>query len=578
MSSHLRHCPKHRKPLPCAHCALVVKPAQTPPVEVVPPVRADATPVKRSQIPPDVRKKIEESLATAPRIVSEPTLAAVETSSGLKIVRESEATDIADDATSSIDRKRKSARLPAAPRKQTARPSYLKSVPQSVVTYQGANPDAPYGYDENNKPIQRGRSDQDIVRDLLGKEVVAVGGCVEGARCGHLMCRHCHPENILNTAENLQSPFRQSILRSQMKCKHGNNSEYCLLCARLPVALTFIYEALQHKYIIASNNTPLHNFDFFPEILGITRRQLIGLLERPVGVEPRPVKMRVLRSRSNIENQIAELTKVPARIDQLKQLIAESKDIVHGLGKKVMERRRAENPDDILDQPTRERYKREEKKKIEQYEQEKRELQQRLSHLDALKQRLANWGIQLEDYDVMTTTEDAVVTFEEKFELSRRYLEDHPDDSLESYVSFLADVELLKDSPKRFRSFTFIDKWRHFENEIVFQAIRWGLVRPTKDALIKYPRLRLGKTDEPEEIAQDDTENALILKTGGAQIGASIYNFGRTWAGRPRQSGSFDNTVTFGNKNGKESAGQFTPPGEFFPEVDSGDFGERYEE
>ena len=27
MSSHLRHCPKHRKPLPCPHCALVAKPA-----------------------------------------------------------------------------------------------------------------------------------------------------------------------------------------------------------------------------------------------------------------------------------------------------------------------------------------------------------------------------------------------------------------------------------------------------------------------------------------------------------------------------------------------------------------------
>src|SRR5579863_8669703 len=29
MSSHLRHCPKHRKPLPCAHCALVAKSVQS---------------------------------------------------------------------------------------------------------------------------------------------------------------------------------------------------------------------------------------------------------------------------------------------------------------------------------------------------------------------------------------------------------------------------------------------------------------------------------------------------------------------------------------------------------------------
>jgi len=30
MSTHFRHCPKHRKPLPCAHCALAVKPAPIP--------------------------------------------------------------------------------------------------------------------------------------------------------------------------------------------------------------------------------------------------------------------------------------------------------------------------------------------------------------------------------------------------------------------------------------------------------------------------------------------------------------------------------------------------------------------
>jgi DNA-directed RNA polymerase specialized sigma subunit len=30
MSTHLRHCPKHRKALPCPHCAFAAKPAQTP--------------------------------------------------------------------------------------------------------------------------------------------------------------------------------------------------------------------------------------------------------------------------------------------------------------------------------------------------------------------------------------------------------------------------------------------------------------------------------------------------------------------------------------------------------------------
>lgn len=33
-SNHLRHCPRHRRPLPCAHCALAQKAAQTPPAVI----------------------------------------------------------------------------------------------------------------------------------------------------------------------------------------------------------------------------------------------------------------------------------------------------------------------------------------------------------------------------------------------------------------------------------------------------------------------------------------------------------------------------------------------------------------
>src|SRR6267142_6091431 len=35
MSSHFRNCPKHRKPLPCSHCALAAKSAQAPAIAVM---------------------------------------------------------------------------------------------------------------------------------------------------------------------------------------------------------------------------------------------------------------------------------------------------------------------------------------------------------------------------------------------------------------------------------------------------------------------------------------------------------------------------------------------------------------
>jgi hypothetical protein len=67
MSAHLRHCPKHRKPLPCTHCALVAKPAQIPPTAVVesPPksaaaIRGQKWRDKQKLQDPDFKKKEAE--------------------------------------------------------------------------------------------------------------------------------------------------------------------------------------------------------------------------------------------------------------------------------------------------------------------------------------------------------------------------------------------------------------------------------------------------------------------------------------------------------------------------------------
>jgi hypothetical protein len=59
-----------------------------------------------------------------------------------------------------------------------------------------------------------------------------------------------------------------------------------------------------------------------------------------------------------------------------------------------------------------------------------------------------------------------------------------------------------------------------------------------------------------DDYVQDDAENALILKTGGAEIGASIYNFGKNASGSTRLSGNFDNTLHHGNKDDKRIRGE----------------------
>ena len=54
MSNHLRHCPKHRKPLPCAHCALVQKPAVVETAAPDPPITA---PVEVLPVQPVAKKR-----------------------------------------------------------------------------------------------------------------------------------------------------------------------------------------------------------------------------------------------------------------------------------------------------------------------------------------------------------------------------------------------------------------------------------------------------------------------------------------------------------------------------------------
>src|SRR6266851_4519778 len=57
MSSHLRHCPKHRKPLPCAHCALA-KPARVVSVETLEPAPVLVIPAVPDPMPAAIKMSV----------------------------------------------------------------------------------------------------------------------------------------------------------------------------------------------------------------------------------------------------------------------------------------------------------------------------------------------------------------------------------------------------------------------------------------------------------------------------------------------------------------------------------------
>jgi len=403
-------------------------------------------------------------------------------------------------------------------------PFGLKSTAHPVVP--STNPNAPFGFDENDRPIGVPVGKPYIRPVKTGSIERAKGKC----KCGRLLCRYCHPEFIAQT----------DVLRvRQFDGEDVATSPAWLRAFGPPTTVP----------------TKFAKFVFFPEVLGITRRQLLALFDMTVAIEPQPARKRVLKSRAVLDKQIADIQSWTARVVELKGLIQESNQIIEGLSAHVMKLRR--DSDNILDKGTRARFKREENKKIEAAKLEIEMLlrsTRKLPGLDGLKHRASNWGKSDADFELVTVTTDGPVSFEAKFTLPPHFDEDHPGQSLETYETFLRSNDILMDFAARIRQWPEVDSWRYLENEIVRQAIAWGLVKPTKAAIEKYPDLRGTVSDE--DYAQDNAENALILKTGGAEIGASIYNFGKNASGSTRLSGSFDNTVAFGNKDGRGVHGE----------------------
>jgi hypothetical protein len=410
----------------------------------------------------------------------------------------------------------------------------LKSTSHPVVP--STNPDAPFGFDENDRPIGMAVGKPYVRPVRTGTIERPKGPC----KCERLLCMHCHPEHIARTRVLMQ--------RMHITPKEDIKTSIDWLATFGPPAP------------IPSTNT---KFPFFPEILGITRRTILELLDMTVAIEPLPVRKRMLKSRATVDGWIEEIQTSTARVTQLKQEIEEHEQTIVGLSAHAMKFRRDPKsihyaPDNCVDTKIRGQLQREEKSKIEVAKQEIKEVRasiHKLPPLDQLLHRAKNWGESDADHEMVVGTVDGEVPLIVKFTLPRYFEKDHPDHhSLVPYAAFLRHNNILMDSSARLRGYPNLDSWRYLENEIVRQAISWKLVKPTKAIIDKYSDLCGTWTEE--DFVQDDTENPLILKTGGAQIGASVYNFGRNASGSTRLSGNFDNTVAYGNKDGRGVPGE----------------------
>ena len=390
------------------------EPAPEFPITHVPPHAADAKGVSRSAIPKDIRDMIEDSLVSRPNTIPMPRPQVVieaDTSEGTKTVRatadiDAAVDDAAEDITRRTDPKRTSDRL-LATQKTKKQPAYLKAVAQTVV-YNPANKEAPYGYDDEGRPIGVvvGRPYVKPVQTGAVEHVDRRSGCV----CGEPMCALCHPENTVKT----------DVLASITRCEHDRTWKYCLLCNRTAKPRvegfdTWVANILQGR-LTAVAATESKKFLYWPEILGITRGQLIGLLELDVTIEPRLARKTVLKSRVPIETTVARLLLIPKQIDKRKKLIRDAERLIESWSVRVMKLRRAD--EDVLDKQTREQFKRKERARIIRSKEKISELRRLYAGLDDLQQRLAAWGAPC-DYESVATTEDGPIRFGDKLEFRR---------------------------------------------------------------------------------------------------------------------------------------------------------------
>jgi len=590
----------------------VQKPAQVAPQQQVPcsaascahtylvPVGEEVAPnfkyvcpehTKKNKIDPEVKKIIKDSLASKPDSIPDSrNTMRVQGDSNIgtrsATVKPGDDPELSlEDAAEAIRRGQGSKKTPDALITSTA--PTKRSFPGQkseafAAIFNSSNPDAPWGYDESGNPIVPARTDQQIATDLLEKSFLKPGNC-----------------------------------------PHKRDPQYCILCGvseykplqgvDTPEAmLQLVMQMFQTYGKFSVGQRVEDKFIYWPEILGVTRGTLLLLLDTPCGEEPQTEQRRVLKSQEPLKKLIVDLqnslAKIPKRIQEYKDLIKLSEDRIHSWGKKVMQGGgvSARAPEDIPEDKVRLGWIRKEKKRIERCEQAIREQQKRLrgTTLAEMEQHLARWGESDGDWEFISCViPPRIVYFREQFKIPGevratnaerasmfyepviREIRDQSDayaqlrergnTITECYISlFSTQYEVLQGFSRRFREMPSIDAWRYFENAVLLQAIGYGVL----DFTVSDPTLQLklgsavtvatpsGKFD-PVEI-DDAPLHSLILKTGGGEIGASIYAFG----GR-HTSGNFDHTIDYGNKDKRE----YDAPGSksFYGGMDSGDCGER---
>ncbi len=461
----------------------------------------------------------------------------IETSVGTKI-RQVRADDVVDDLEdiekikerdklNERTKGKKFSSLATPSPERPKQPAYLKSLTQMVVP--SADPEAPFGRDENGKPLVAMRSDQEIAATLLTKPHLAPGICPH--KNDPTCCTLCGTKNVSVPAIALTKPLPEDEETAKGR--------------QLAQATAFFGVRPKRPQSVQKSTRTIHSFR---ELLVMDRWEVASLFDSVIGVEWLSTGEKVLMDKSTVEQQAADLKR---EIDELRALLVT----------RSAQWQKIHRPDDKLEKDDRERLKREETKQLHAKEAEWRTLRSRLLH----------WETDPRNYVDAGKKEPVFITFADKYPITftniktdnGRWLEHESANDELGYVQlgndydldgYLKALQLGDDALHMMANGMTWDGWREFENRVITQAIELRLIEPDKELVELYPGLGLFVPPyDPHEDSNDGAaENQLALKTGGAQYGGSIYGAGkrigkhRNYA---RRIADFTRTMDYGNKS-----------------------------
>jgi hypothetical protein len=439
------------------------------------------------------------------------------------------------------------------------RPSTVSGTKSASFPVVPSGPEAPYGRDENNKPIVPMRTDIEIVSDLLEKPSLAPGLCPHKNDPND--CIQCRPQGVKSSTLPNQSVVRQFELL------HGPPTPEEAEAARIERDLAHAHKffGLSKPIQRQTSSHPKTNLKFncYRELLMIERDTIADLFDCIIEYRYRCPKVKPSE----------------ADIQRLQNEIAELDALILTRSAAWQKRHR---PDDPLETNDRLRLKREETKLRDE----------KKTELVELRARLKQW-------QEIPPTPPTPVTFGEKYPITQRGF-------------FLTDVDFLPDKLRTpagqdpyyteilgqvktpvgdvydingYRKMLRLDGWtlsqqveggmtwrgwEEWENAVILQAITSGLIKPNVDLIKDYPGLGVYQPPfDPGEA--DETENELIIKTGGAEINGRIRGAGYYGKNNNRQRTLSDFSNTKGNTKGSSEP---DPPFNDYP--DDADDAESY--